>query len=339
MAEALAVKYRPQTLETIIGQDSVSNILKRQAETNTFKNCYLFCGPSGCGKTTTARAFSRLLNGTLNGIIEIDAASNNGVDAMRNIVSLATERAIGAEYKVFIVDECHVLSNQAWQALLKTLEEPHKYTIFMLCTTNPEKIPATILNRVQRFNLQRISRDKIKARLIYICEQEHYTNYESACDYISKISNGQMRDAITYLDKCATYSTDLNMNNVMFCLGDYSYDTLFNLVNSIVDRNESEILKIVNDFYYDGKDLKLFISSLLDFVLDINKYCLFHSFDIIQLPPTVEDKLNYCCNFDNAAQYYNYYVNKLADLKIRIKDDISPKSTIEVGLLQMSRML
>ena len=337
--EALAVKYRPQTLNEIVSQEAVSKILMKQVETNTFKNCYLFCGPSGTGKTTTARAFSRLINGSLDGIIEIDAASNNGVENIRNIISSASERAIGAEYKVYIIDECHVLTNNAWQALLKTLEEPPRYTLFMLCTTNPEKIPPTILNRVQRFNLQRIPKDKIRDRLFFICKQEGFTNYKEACDYISKISNGQMRDAIANLDKCATFSTDLSIENVLYCLGNYSYETFFKLTNAILDDDEKTILSIIDEFYYDGKDLKQFISTFIEFMLDMNKFCLFHSYDIIQIPNTFDNDIQNLIAINEPEKYYNYYVMQLSELQTKIKTDISPKTTIEIYMMKMARLM
>ena len=205
--ESLASKYRPKTFEEIVGQTAVVKNLLRQLETNTFKNTYLFCGPSGDGKTTIARVFAKKLNGGLGTPIEIDGASNNGVDNVRAIIEESKTRAIDSEYKVIIIDECHAITTQGWQAFLKCIEEPSPYTIFIFCTTDPQKIPVTILNRVMRFNLTRISTEEIKNRLLYISSVEGYTNYQDSCDYIARLSCGGMRDAIAMLEKCAGYST------------------------------------------------------------------------------------------------------------------------------------
>lgn len=335
--ESLAVKYRPQTLEEVVSQDSVVKILQRQLSENKLKNCYLFCGPSGTGKTTTARAFARFINGNFNGLMEIDGASNNGVDNVRNIIDIASERAIGAEYKVIIVDECHMITAQGWNAFLKTLEEPPKYTIFMFCTTNPEKIPITVLNRLQRFNLQRIPANKINERLQYICKSEGFVNYTDACAYISKISNGQMRDAITALDKCASFDTDLSIDKVLFALGNFSYDTFFGLLNSIIDDNEPEVLKIINDIYYNGKDIPQFINNFIAFVLDVTKYLIFNNYELIQIPSTYGKDLESVIKLENVHIYYNYLIDMLYKLKEAIKYDTDVKSTAEILFLKMAR--
>ena len=157
MNDSLAVKYRPQTFDEVIGQDIIVKILKRQLEINDFSHAYLFCGPSGDGKTTLARIFAKELNHGYGSPIEMDAASNNGVDNVRAIIEDSRQRAIDAEYKVIIIDECHAITNQGWQAFLKCIEEPSMYTVFIFCTTDPQKIPATIQNRVMRFNLSRIA--------------------------------------------------------------------------------------------------------------------------------------------------------------------------------------
>lgn len=339
MSEALATKYRPKDFDSIIGQDSVIKILSRQIETNEIKNCYLLCGASGCGKTTLARAFANRINNGCGSPIEIDAASNSGVDNVRNIIADANERAIDCKYKVFIIDETHSLSNTAWQAFLKTIEEPPTFTIFIFCTTNPEKIPDTILNRVQRFNFNRIPVQKIVSRLNYICEQEHFYNYKDAIEYIAKISDGGMRYAISLLDKCAGYSHDLSINNVVNALGNYSYDTFFELTNSIIDGNQSNVLKVISDFYDNGNDLKLFVDKFLDFELDVTKYAIFKNCDMTKIPTSMIDKLEYSVNFEDSLKYFNYIIDKLLSLKNMLKNDNSPKSTIEVVFMQMTRFV
>lgn len=338
MAESLAVKYRPKEWEDVMGQSSIMKILTRQLELNQLKNVYLFAGASGCGKTTIARIFANKINNYIGSPNEIDAASNNGVDNVKAIIKSAQERSIDSKYKIFIVDECHMITTQGWNAFLKCIEEPPAFTIFIFCTTDPQKIPATILNRVQRYNITRISTDKVRERLAYICREEGFTNYEEAIDYIAKLSDGGMRDAIATLEKCAGYSTDLSINNVLEALGNYSYDTFFALINNIIDGKEGEVLKILEEFYRAGNDLKLFVDMFLSFCLDVSKYIIFNSTDMLKIPSSMEERLKNSTNFENALQYYMYIVNQLLDLKNMLKNDSNIKSTIEVMFIKMTRM-
>lgn len=337
MAQSLAVKYRPTSFDEVVQQNSTIRVLTRQLEMEQFSNCYLFAGSSGCGKTTLGRIFANKINKGLGSPIEIDAASNNGVDNIKNIVKEAQERSIDSKYKIYIIDECHSLTNQAWQAFLKCIEEPPTYTIFIFCTTDPQKIPDTIKNRVQRFTFTRISTDRIRDRLAYICHQEGFTNYEEAIDYIAKISEGGMRTAISYLEKCASYNTDLSIENVLNSLGNYSYNTFFNLINAMIDGREAEVLKIVSDYYDAGNDLKLFIDQYLNFCLDLTKYALFKNASVTRIPNSMEEALQNATNFDNSNKYYTYVIDKLLNLKNMLKHDDSPRSTIEILLLQITR--
>lgn len=172
MAKSLAIKYRPKNFSDLTEQASVVKILTNQIETNTIKHGYLFVGAAGTGKTTSARIFANMINKGSGEPIELDAASNNSVDDIRRIIEEAQTKSLDSEYKVFIIDECHMLSNSAWNAFLKTLEEPPAKSIFILCTTDPQRVPNTILSRVQRYNFQRISHKGIVDRLKYIIEQE-----------------------------------------------------------------------------------------------------------------------------------------------------------------------
>lgn len=335
--EALHTKYRPKDWEAVYGQDSVKKILQKQIETGNIRNAYLFVGNSGCGKTTCARIFANKVNKEQGTPIEIDAASNSGVDNVRNIVANASERALDCTYKIIIIDECHSLSSNAWQAFLKCIEEPPAYTIFIFCTTDAKKIPQTIVNRVQRFNFTRIKTSLIKERLEYICRQEGFYNYDESIDYISKLSNGGMRLAISLLDKCASNSKELSITNVLSVLGEYSQDEFFNLVNAFVDDNEPEIIKIVENYYNSGNEISVFVDKLISFILDVIKYTIFGDISLTMFTSANIDALNYSTNFDNPTGYYNEVLDKLFKLKQEIKGDLNPLSMVEIVFLKIAR--
>lgn len=171
--KSLAVKYRPSTWSDVTEQESIKIILQEQISSHSVKNGYLFCGGAGTGKTTCARIFANEINEGHGTPIEMDAASNNSVDDIRNVIAQAQTKSLDSEYKIFIIDEAHSLSNSAWQAMLKTLEEPPAKSIFIFCTTDPNRIPKTILSRVQRYDFQRISNKGIVDRLKYIIDAEN----------------------------------------------------------------------------------------------------------------------------------------------------------------------
>lgn len=337
--EALAVRYRPKTFDEVVSQSSTVKILQRQVQSREFTNCYLFSGASGCGKTTVARIFANEINQHQGSPIEIDAASNNGVDNVRNMINSAKERSLDSEYKIYIIDECHSLTNQSWQAFLKCIEEPPKYTIFIFCTTDPQKIPDTIKNRVMQFNFTRISDEKIADRLKYICKQEKFINYDEACSYISRICNGGMRDAIAMLDKCVGYDTDLSIDNVLNAIGDFSYDVFFNLLNSTIDGDEKSALNIINTMYSSGTNLKLFVEQYFGFIMDVVKYSICRNINVTKIPPNKINDVEFAVNFDNNKQYYNYYVNKLFNAKNDIKTENNTKVLLEFYIIQLCRCL
>ena len=303
--QTLAVKYRPKTFEDVVEQKAIKDILTDQIKTGTFQHSYLFCGPAGCGKTTAARIFANDINGGKGNPIEVDAASNNGVDNVREIIDGARRKSLDSDYKVYIIDECHMLSTGAWNAMLKLLEEPPKTTVFIMCTTDPQKIPATILSRVQRYNFSKISLDNITSRLKYIVHREvdevldqggpdgAYTFTDEAIQYIAKLADGGMRDAITMMDKCLSLNPDLTVESVVQALGTVDYHTHFDLLLHMECGNKSAATKLIEDVYNSGKDLKQFVKQFQYFVLDVCKYKMFNDFKYVSIPalPEYQEKL------------------------------------------------
>lgn len=331
MSKALAIKYRPQTFEDLTEQSAVVTILTNQIETNTIKHGYLFCGGAGTGKTTSARIFANMINKGEGTPIELDAASNNSVEDIRRLTEDAQTQSIDSEYKVFVIDECHSLSNQAWQAMLKTLEEPPAKAIFIFCTTNPEKIPQTILSRVQRYNFQRISQEGIVNRLIHIIMREtaevHRIEYErDAIEYIAKIADGGMRDAITLMDKCLSFSSDLTVENVIKALGVTDYNTMFDLNNAFFENDKPKLIKIVSDVYSSGMDLKLFIKTYFEFLLDLNVYCLTKDLSITKIPEIWVDEMKSYGSHEWSVS--NNLLTYITDLQSSIKWEQNPKAVI-----------
>lgn len=339
MAEALATKYRPKTFDDVTEQESVKIILKQQLDSGDIRHAYLFTGGAGTGKTTCARIFASEINKGKGNPLELDAASNNSVDDARNIIQQSKVKSMDSEYRIFILDEVHALSGNAWQALLKLLEEPPVKAVFIMCTTNPEKIPRTILSRVQRFDFKRISQKGIVDRLEYIVETEFdktpddaiWVYDKSALEYIAKIADGGMRDAITLLDKCLAYSTKLILENVIKALGVVDYEVFFTITDAIVAKDSKSIIETVENVYADGKDLKQFVKDYMSFLLDINKYDILHTFDYLQLPATYEERLH---GFD--AGWFDCCKNLLpiiVKLNADIKWDSQPKVMIEAKFL------
>ena len=340
---SLANKYRPKTFDNVLGQEAIVKILRQQLLSNKIKNTYLFCGGSGTGKTTLARIFALELNKykDQNGNvlssepIEIDAASNNGVDNIRFIVDSAKERSLDGKYKVFIIDECHMITTAGWNAFLKCIEEPPMYTIFIFCTTEVQKVPQTIINRCQLHRFSIVSNKDILKRLEYLCKCENYTYDNYALDYITKLANGSVRQAISYLDKCKDYSTNLTSTVVNKVLGDYSYDTLFNLTNAIIDGSKASIIGIVDKLYYNGNDLKLFMDSYVSFVLDLTKYCIFKTLEVTSIPEELLEKVKYTTGIENNTKWFNNLIDKLLDIRFKLTGDSSPKTTLEIMLLSI----
>ena len=336
--KSLAVEYRPSTWSDVTEQASTIEILQNQINTGDLRNAYLFCGASGCGKTTCARIFANDINNGQGVPIEMDAASNSSVDDVREIIKMAQTRSIDSEYKIFIIDECHSISNTGWQAFLKAIEEPPAKSIFIFCTTDPQKIPKTILNRVQRYDFKRISLKGIINRLSDILAKENVNQPEDGIEvleFIARQAKGGMRDAISMLDKCLAYSEELTMENVVEALELPDTDTFIDLTYMIHDRRDKDIVEIIESEYERGIDLKQFIKQYMIFLLDVLKYSLCGSFKYTSLPNTdevctcISDMTKGSKDFDNTLGLLKQVIN----IDSEIKWSQSPKELIEARLL------
>jgi len=331
MSEALAVKYRPKTWDDVCEQSEIKDILTNQLKANEIKHGYLFTGPAGCGKTTAARIFANDINKGVGKPIEMDAASNNSVDDIRRLIEDAQTKSIEGEYKIFIVDECHMITPAGWNAFLKTLEEPPALSIFILCTTNPEKIPQTILSRVQRYNFKKISQKGIVDRLKWIIVEENQGRYiddldhfsYDALEYIAKMANGGMRDAITLLDKALSYSNDLTLENVTKALGVADYSVLLDLTKKVSNNIKSDVIRSLEEVYASGIDLKLFIKQYFEFILDLTTYSLTKSANTAYLPAAyIAEAANF--SYDFLVKFLDF----LCDLNYSLKYEQSPKYVV-----------
>ena len=289
---ALYRKYRPVDFNSVYGQEHVVTILKNAIMSGKISHAYLFCGPRGTGKTTVAKIIARLVNceNLIDGnpcgkcyncinymnssdIVEIDAASNNGVDEIRELKDKINLVPSNAKYKIYIIDEVHMLTTQAFNALLKTLEEPPSHVIFVLATTEPHKIPLTISSRCQKFRFSKIEDSKIVNRLSEICKLEKIIIDEDALFEIARLSDGGMRDAINFLDQLIAYSSDnISIEDVYNVNGSVSYADLYDLLNSIIKNDKIKIIEFVDNFDESGKDINKFIEEMLIFLKDVILY-------------------------------------------------------------------
>lgn len=294
----LAVKYRPQSWGDVVEQTLVVNMIQSMCESETLDNRnFLLIGPAGCGKTTTGRIMANILNKGKGEHIEIDAASHSGVEAMREIVQQARTYPVGCDYKVFIIDECHSISTQGWQVLLKTLEEGPAKSVFILCTTNPEKIPATILSRVQTFQLSKISLKGINDRLVAVLKAEQQEGRtisftDEAVNFIAKLANGGMRDALTLLDKALSYSSDITSENLANALNLPNYDDYFALLSAYAKKDNKSIANIIHNVYNSGVNFVKWFEGFHAFVINIVKYIFMQNIDATMIPSHYSDKIS-----------------------------------------------
>ena len=266
----LSLKFRPKSWQEVIGQQAIISILQRQIATKSWKNTYLFSGPYGCGKTTVARILANEINNGLGDPIEIDGASNNGVDNIRNLIIDAQQCPIDCDYKVYIIDEAHQLTRAAWDASLKLIEEPPLSAIFIFCTTNIEKIPKTILSRVQTFQFRRVDTETIFDRLQFIMNEE-FPDKEYELDALKRIailSDGHVRDSIKLLDKCLDASDSLTLSNVETILGLVKSESMIILNNAIINKNLDDCLNELNHIKSYSSDLSKVFDDFINFSID-----------------------------------------------------------------------
>ena len=289
---ALYRKYRPADFNSVYGQEEVVTVIKNAIFSNKISHAYLFCGPRGTGKTTIAKIIAKLVNCehlengepcgkcyncdnfmNSNDIVEIDAASNNGVDEIREIRDKINLVPSNAKYKVYIIDEVHMLTTQAFNALLKTLEEPPAHVIFILATTEPHKIPLTIASRCQKFRFSKINDNLIADRLKEIAGFENIEIDNDALFEIARLADGGMRDAINILDQLVAYSNSkITLDDIYKVNGSVSYSDLYELLKAIIDNDKVKIIEFVDNIDKNGKEIGKFVEEMIIFLKDVVLY-------------------------------------------------------------------
>jgi DNA polymerase-3 subunit gamma/tau len=361
--QALYRKWRPTTFEDVKGQDHIVNTLKNQIKLERVGHAYLFCGTRGTGKTTIAKIFAKAVNcenpkdgspcgecpacraiaaGVSMNVVEIDAASNNGVDNIRQIREEVQYRPTEGKKKVYIIDEVHMLSTGAFNALLKTLEEPPEYVIFVLATTEASKIPITVLSRCQRYDFHRISIETISDRLAELMRYENVNVEDRALKYVAKAADGSMRDALSLIDQCIAFylGQDLKYENVLEVLGAVDTTVFADTLKCIVNGDVSGSLAVVENIIMQGRDLSQFTA---DFVWYLRNLLLASATDDLS---KLEDVID--ISGDNLAQLSEdaklvdietlmRYIRVMSDLSNELKSATQKRVKLEVALIKLCR--
>jgi len=348
-------KYRPKNLDELVGQNFISITLKQALLTQKIAPAYLFNGPRGTGKTSSARIFAKSLNckafeqptanpcgkcnlcreiadGNALDIIEIDAASNTGVENIREIIERARFAPTQARWKVYVIDECHMLSTAASNAFLKTFEEPPSRVVFILATTNPERVLNTIQSRCQKFDFRRISPSEIFQHLTEIAEKESIEYEVQALKMIAKRSNGGMRDAQSLLEQLNLLPEGITVKNIQNLLGEVSEIELTNLIKSLVENNPESLIITCNKLYDAGNEPLQIIIGLLNITRDLllhttnNKYS-----DLYYTSNEFQDELDKISKTINKSKIINWH-NKLRNIEYQIKTSDNPRLWFEIHL-------
>lgn len=357
---ALYRKFRPEGFEDVKGQDAIVKTLKNQLVADRIGHAYLFCGTRGTGKTSVAKIFAKAVNcehpvdgspcgecalcraiaaGASMNVIEIDAASNNGVDNIREIREEVAYRPTEGRYKVYIIDEVHMLSIGAFNALLKTLEEPPEYVIFILATTEAHKIPITILSRCQRYDFKRISIDTISMRLLELVEKEGIEAEEKAVRYIARMADGSMRDALSLLDQCAAFyiGERLTYEHVLEVLGAVDTEVFSRLLRELLNMDARAVIETVEEIVMQGRDLSQFVT---DFAWYLRNLLLVRSSE------SMEDVLD--MSAENLARLKEeaamidsdtlmHYIRIFSELSGQLKYAAQKRVLLEVALIKLCR--
>ncbi len=347
--KALTRKYRPRTFEDIVSQEHVSNTLRNAIEQKRLNHAYLFSGPRGVGKTTMARVLARMINGiddsvdgealgsTLD-IIEFDAASNNGVEdvhRVRDSVRVPPQKGI---YKVFIIDEVHMLSKQAFNALLKTLEEPPSYVVFIFATTEPHKVLPTILSRCQRFDFRRIKVGEIVSRLRHICEQEGITIDDESLHVIAAKADGALRDALSIMDQVVAFcGLNISHEALVQALNIVGQDTLFDIVGSIKNHDSTRVLAILDGLMLQGNDLQELLISLNETLR--NLYMARDAKNLYLVEVTEETKQRLIkASKEFSEEDLLRMMHLVSEAQFKIREAAQPRIQVELTLLKLVTM-
>ena len=348
--QTLYRKYRPKTFELVYGQDVIVKTLKNVIKNDKLSHAYLFTGPRGTGKTSSAKLFAKAINCSNNkdgdacnecencksfnnnsnpDIIEIDAASNNGVDEIREIKNKVSLVPSMSKYKVYIIDEVHMLSIGAFNALLKTLEEPPEYIIFILATTEPQKIPATIISRCQRFDFKSISHDKMKQCLENIISKENISIDDGAIEEIINNSKGGMRDAIGLLDQASAFcNNNITANDIEELSGNISIKQIRTFLSNIMQKEYNVIFDLISNYSSNGKDFALICEKIINYIREGILYKKKINTDkILDEDKNIFDKLS-------DADLYDL-IDYLSDTLVKVKNSYQKELTFEVQMIQM----
>ncbi len=353
-----ARKWRPQEFDEVVGQEHITTTLKNAISLNRVHHAYLFTGPRGIGKTSTARIFSKALNcekgpapkpcnkctscqeivnGSSLDVIEIDGASNNGVDEIRNLRETVKFSPTRGRYKIYIIDEVHMLTVPAFNALLKTLEEPPQHVKFIFATTEPHKLPATILSRCQRFDFRRISIKEIIAKLREVAKEERLDIEEGVFLYIAKASDGSMRDAESVLDQVASFSKGkVRLKDVVESLGMIEDEVLFRCGDLIIDKDTKDAIHLIAEILNSGKDAKQFLSGVLEHFRNIMIVkCGVFSEDLIDLPGEAIERVKKQAQSLSQSDIF-YIINVISNGLRMIKQLLPERVVLELCMIRLT---